>query len=696
MSDEHSVPKRNEKSGRLALAVWIALTLLSCVAIFAGVLAYLNRDLLDERSLEVGLPASSAEVVAARIAGRLAEEIDFLRLAAAEGDLRLALEGRNQLYRGTDEVVRGIIADVDAQWRSAFASATAPPRPIADNEGARALRRYSRLRPAIGVSLIVDQYGAATASTEVLGQYDFSSEGWFRNTLATGQSAVVPSAEADLALVLPMPGNAPTPRGVFWAELDSSTLVADAAAELTPLALSVAVVGRSGRLLFPISGSSSVLPDSVLLEAAGRGLSEPVRLDTTMGAVVAATAPIPDEGFVDVGSDLGWTVLVWRPADDLEGARGAWLAARLRGLWIALGLAGLFALFVAATLSRPLDRVRRVAEAAEAGAEVRLPSRTGVPGVRSDGLASLAELARRGQELETEGSQVRRGLAEALERIGATGTSLSTASNLELLDRLRQQLKRRDLILEQIVAEANRLTEFSTPEPLRRVAKLLSEQESRLEELSAFCRRLAAGRAAVPAALRAELEALTGSRSAGASHAGREEEMTSLSAGISRAADLSDRIGVLALNASIKAALVGSGSAELGEIVGEIEDLGRHARERLAESAEIIERWSQEVPLGASALQGFDVLRNVLEQEQSLEEEVEVPINATAAALAALAEAAEECERLQRQSGDHLWIEADVAARIHELIDEMATGTAMSTSLAEPAEQRTAEHEADD
>ena len=677
MSDARSAAQNSAKSGRLAFAVWVVLALLTCLAIFAGVLAYLNRTLLDERLLDLGFPPSSAELVASRVAGALADEVEFLRLAVAEGDLRLALEERNGLYRGSDEVVRCIVSEVDAAWRTAFASAVAPPRPIADNEGARALRRYSRLRPAIEVALIVDRYGAATASSEVLGQYDFSSEGWFRNTLATGQSAIVPSADVAFALVLPMPGNAPSPRGVFWAELDPSVLVANAVAELAPLGLSVAVVGRSGRLVYPVSGSGMPLPDSVLLEAAGRDLAAPARLDTSSGAVVAMTAGVPDRGFVDVGADLGWTVLVWRPVAEMAEANTSWLEDRLRTIWIALGAAGLLALLAAWVLSRPLLRLRRVAQAAEAGSEVLHPSRTGVPFVRSGGLASLAALARRSQELEIEGVQLRRGLTQWLESAGVDPTSSTDgeASSAELLARAQREQERRRQALERLATEADRLARGDeAPDEVRRLAGLLAEAKERLDELSRYSRRLTEGRVGPSGAVRADLQALL-ETTASSAIARTDNEVAALSAGVSRAAELTDRIGVLALNASIKAAMVGTGSSELGEIVGEIEDLGRHARENLAESVEILDQWlQQQGGTGPSSFEGFDALQAALEQTETLEESARDPLAAGEAAREALAQARGELERLQNLAGDHLWVPVDVAERVRRLLDEASRG----------------------
>ena len=699
MSDEPSVPKRNGKSGRLAFALWIAVALLLCVAIFAGVYAYLNRSLPDARSLELGLPSSSADVVASRIAGTLAEEVDFLRLAVAEGDLRLVLEERNQLYRGTDEVVRGIISEVDAAWRSASASAVAPPRPIADNDGARALRRYLRLRPAIEEALVVDRYGAAVASSRIFGQYDFSNEGWFRNTLATGQSAVVASAEVELALVLPMPGNAPTPRGALWAELDPSALVADAVAELEPLGLSVAVVARSGRLVYPVAESGRALPDSVLLEAAGRGLEQPEPLDSSSGRVFAATARVPDRGFVDVGSDLGWNVLVWRPAEDLSAGRESWLDERLRALWIALAGAALFTLLAAVALSRPLTHLRRVAAAAEDGSEVRRPSRTGVLGVRSDGLATLVALARRGQEFELERLQILRDLSRCLEAAGPEGASATDGSVAELLERARQLQERQSLVLKQVMAEADRLTRSSTPRELSHLAELLNEQTERLDLVSGFCRRLVEGDGDLPAALRADLEALSDASSSGpASSTVGDEEMATLSAAVARASDLADRIGVLALNASIKAAMVGRGSAELGEIVGEIEGLGRSTRESLAESAEIPDGWLEEPACdGGNALEGLEALRAALAREQSLEESAEGALTATLDLRTSLAEAADECKRLLDLTGEHVWVEADAVERIRGLVDEIHPRTTSSSPPPSPdAEDESSEAEADD
>ena len=704
MSDETSVPHGDGSSGRFAFAVWIAFALLTCVALFAGLVAYLNRDVLVEREFELGLPASSAEVVAATVAGRLADEIGLLEIVVAEGDLRLALEGRNQLYRGTDEVIRGIISDVDAAWRSAFASAVAPPRPIADNAGARALRRYSRMRPALEVSLVVDQYGAATASTEILGQYDFSNEGWFRNTLATGESAIVPSADVEFGLVLPMPGNSPTPRGVFWAEIDSSVLVADAVAELGPLGVSVAVVDRSGRLVYPAAESGSALPDAVLLEAAGRGLAGPARLETASGTVFAATSRVPDQGVVDVGSDLGWTVLVWRPKTDVEPANRAWIEQRLSSLWIALGAVALFALLAAAWLSRPLSRVRRVASAASAGAAVAHPSRTGIFGVRSDGLASLLGLAGRAGDLEAEVHWVRRGLNRWLESDDAGGrTAESSAASTpettaDLLARVDQQHERREMVLQQIASDAEQLKQAPTPRQVQELASRLREQQQRLEGVSSFLSGLAAGSAGLPAAVREEIQRWTNdSASSASAPVGVDDEMTRVSAGVSRAVDLVDRIGVLALNASIKAAL-GPGSAELGEIVSEIEDLGRHTREHLAESAETLERWLAEPEREKSKLiDSCPALRGALEDEAALEESVRDPLAAVEAALQLLEEASGQCERLAGQVGDHLWVEAVAIERIHDRVAALSPKTSTSaTESAAAAESDSSGDEAGD
>lgn len=672
MSEEHSVPNKSGRSGRFALAAWNMVSLLACLGILAGLYAVLNRDLPDERVLELGLPPASAEIVARRIGGQLAEEVEFLRLAVAEGDLRLTLEERNELYRGSDEVVRGIISEVDATWRSSFSSAVAPPRPIADNEGARALRRYARLRPAIEVALIADRYGAATASTEVLGQYDFSNEGWFRNTLATGQSAVVPSADVDFAVVLPMPGNAPTPRGVFWAELDPSLLVAEAVAELSALNLSVAVVGRSGRLVYPAADTGSPLPDSMLLDAARSGVPEPVRLESSTGAVVAATASVRAPDFVEVGADLGWTVLVWRPEADLALERSTWIAERLQSFGIALACALVFALLAASALSRPMTRIRRLASAAQAGVEVRDPQRTGLPGVRSAGLATLADLARRGQDLEIESVQLRRGLVDLLRQSGADVPSADADSAARLLSLCRQHVEKREHVLLQLATQVDGLN-GAVPSEVGRLSDLLSAQTQRLDSLHSFCRMLADGDGPAPAALRGELEAFREASLAGAAGPERDEDQFAvLNNGVAKASDLVDRIGVLALNASIKAAMVGSGATELGEIVSEIEDLGRHTRESLAESMEILDRWRRESgDEGADPLDGFDALKSALDRDLSLEDSARDPLEAAAASKQSMREATAECEQLCRRAGHHLWVEAELVQRLRDVLGEL-------------------------
>ncbi len=696
--------------------------LLIPAAAVALVTWWMLRDAPQEQLVDRAATLPSSTVAANAINHAVERQLSVLRTLAGQGRVPDEVADKNLLYRGAPEVIREIIAGVDRDWREAFAAGDQPPRPVADTEGSRSLRSFRSMFPANRRLIAVDRYGAATASTEVTPRFDYSNEAWFENVMSSGQmeitSSVEPGGRPYLEVSLPMLGTAGQPAGLLRSVLDSGEVIALAVAEIEQQAIDVVVIGPQGELLYRSVGRAGGAPvESALIDLAERGESTgAIKLTLANGTdVIASAAPLARLPGIDVGAALGWKVLTLREAAALSGFVDA--QKRLGGeILLTLALVALaLALVLAWWLRAPLRRLRAVRNIVRTGDwSQRLRPRRGETGaiagsineilIRTEASEArqqrLDELQRDAAKLE---SQVDRFVAG--ERLTLFSTDTEELSSLAgalrtLRDDLGQRLSRLERGLDDARAAASGLLPASWTEDEEAALKRARKAKTELTGLSVELKELSSRESALNNSHDRDLSVLedaareqsarvfaraaetqTHQRAANTGLQRLTQLQSDLGTALGRVGELNDRIGVLALNASIQAALAGESGRGFAVIAAEMEQLSRQSTHSLSRVRNVVdlrsgaeEALARDVEELAATVSAVKEIAEVLQGVVVDSERRRVPTKEQSAAI---------IDTLRSASGRSSGISLELEQQVHQFEEAKQASEAKRRSAAE-------------
>jgi len=149
------------------------------------------------RALRTQIGESFAQVstsTADQIARTLAANIHPLETVSLSHSVWKELEKSNQTYTGTEESILSQIAELDEQWMAAPDSSPLIQNAIADDEQvnptADILHDFRELFPQHVEVFATDRYGALVGSTNRTSDYYQADEGWWQTAWNNGEGAI--------------------------------------------------------------------------------------------------------------------------------------------------------------------------------------------------------------------------------------------------------------------------------------------------------------------------------------------------------------------------------------------------------------------------------------------------------------------------------------------------------------------------
>lgn len=148
-------------------------------------------------SLRSQIGESFAEVAVStmdEVSHMLSENVHLLQLVAMEAEVREMVEERNLTYTGTEAEIQAQISDLDEKWMAASDYSSLIRNVISDNKdvnpAGHALHDFFEFFPQHAEVFITDMYGANVASTGRTSDYYQADEGWWQATWNDGAGDV--------------------------------------------------------------------------------------------------------------------------------------------------------------------------------------------------------------------------------------------------------------------------------------------------------------------------------------------------------------------------------------------------------------------------------------------------------------------------------------------------------------------------
>jgi methyl-accepting chemotaxis protein len=175
------------------IAVMILIALLPLAAT-----SFINNS-NTSRSLRAQVGDSFAEVAAStadEVSHTLSENVHLLETLALNHVLRQGLEEANQVYTGTEKAILSQIIELDEQWRATpdDSSIALMENVISDDKEvnlvAHSLHAFKERFPPHVEVFVTDKYGANVGSTDRTSDYYQADEGWWQAAWNNGEGAV--------------------------------------------------------------------------------------------------------------------------------------------------------------------------------------------------------------------------------------------------------------------------------------------------------------------------------------------------------------------------------------------------------------------------------------------------------------------------------------------------------------------------
>jgi len=180
---------------------WPIAAKLIAIMILIALLPLAATSALNGYNTSIALRAqvgeSFAEVAAStadNVAHTLSENVHLLETQAIDDDMWGGLEETNRTYTETEEVILSQMAQLDEQWAAAPDSSSLIQNIITEDEEANPiaseLHDFKGLFPHHAEVFVTDKYGALVGSTGRTSDYYQADEGWWQAAWNNGEGAV--------------------------------------------------------------------------------------------------------------------------------------------------------------------------------------------------------------------------------------------------------------------------------------------------------------------------------------------------------------------------------------------------------------------------------------------------------------------------------------------------------------------------
>ena len=344
---------------------WPIAAKLITVMILIALLPLAATNLLNtnntSRSLREQIGSSFAQMSASsadQISQTLVEQIHLLDTLTLDHMVWEELEMRNQAYEGTEQAILAEIAQLDERWMSASDDDPLVQRATTDNEEfnriAYILHNFKALYPQHVEVFATDMYGALMGSTGRTSDYYQADEGWWQAAWNNGAGAVyIGDPEYDesagitaINIALPVKNHEGELVGVLRTTLDIQSILDIVAGIQVGQTGHVTLVDRDGVVIADPHEEhvGKTLPQSVLnagaLTSETAGWTETRDEDGKMAIISYAKAQ--RTGGISAVEDLAWTTLTSIESQEaLAPVRASTRLAFISGLVAMLAAAGL-------------------------------------------------------------------------------------------------------------------------------------------------------------------------------------------------------------------------------------------------------------------------------------------------------------------------------------------------------------------
>ncbi|HXG65731.1 MAG TPA: methyl-accepting chemotaxis protein [Blastocatellia bacterium] len=326
---------------------------------------FINRSTATELREKTGSQTREAAMKAMdMVTQTLADNIHMLEALSTSVEMRNALAAANNAHTGTPEEVLTQMVELDKQWVGQSASSPLVQKVTSDdpavNPVASQLHKFRKQFPRHAEVFITDKHGANIAATNQTSDYYQGDEGWWRaaskGAVYVGKPTLDTSAGIKgLIIAVPIKSNSDEVIGVARTTFDMQVFT-DILASVKPGGSSRLVVADpDGLILFDPSrptGDDHKLPGSAIfaeiLSHQGSGWLESKGFNEE-NAIIGYAKPSRDFGVKELKS-LGWTTVA--TINSLEALASIGRATQYQ---VIIGvLAALLAIAVAFLLTRRL------------------------------------------------------------------------------------------------------------------------------------------------------------------------------------------------------------------------------------------------------------------------------------------------------------------------------------------------------
>jgi methyl-accepting chemotaxis protein len=652
--------------GDWPVAAKLGVTMVLIAVIPLGAMAAVNytntsTSLRGQVGESLAAVASSAAVQTSRI---LSSNIDLLMTEATEFETALMIEGYNAGYTGTDEEILNQIMDLDQRWAAAADTSMLVHTVISDvetvNPLSASLHTLVEHFPQHVNAMYTDAYGAVIASAVRTTDYYQGDQEWWQAAWNNGEGGIYvgePQYDASagfMAVTLAIPVRAADGRavGVLQSTLDVEAL---------QTSLEEGRIGETGRAIL-VSRSGTVIVDNVPLhlgEAVDSLLPSGALSQAPRWAEVAdpaecyachveVSAPLiagygslqgaPGASYAEV-NDLGWTVLYTIASKEAMAPVAKSTSLVLYSVFAAAGLAVVAAVLTSRLLSRPIRNIMDLLSRIGMGeftARAKVTSSDEL-GTMASSLNAMLDNTLALVQTREERDAMQEAVVKLLDEVsGVAQGDLTTKAEVTtditgaiadafnmMITQLRDIIRRVQETTARVSSSANEIR--STAEFLSQGSEAqavqISEMTAAVEDMAASIQQVSEN-ASVSAKVgeRARTSAEQGVAAVqntiqGMSHIRDQVQETSkrikrlgessqeIGEIVQLIGDIADRTSILALNASIQAAMAGDAGKGFAVVADEVERLAERATASTKQIESLIRTIQSETSEAVSAME---------------------------------------------------------------------------------------------